>query len=415
MKISVPFAILDKEMMTASSLFSDKHLAEDTKSAIMWIKDGVLRLSAYNGNIVTSTIITEAEVTFSEGESATDEYFHCIRAKEITDVLNTYKGLQKTVADLAEFTIVDNSVILEISEVPADSVDDANRHLYELKTSFRLNKQKTKQLFITSLTKLDTETKGEVVDSQTVVFYLDLLYPTVARETLESATSITFSETHVYAVLPTYVALVDCAFGSDESRVELPQVMKGFKLVNSSASFLRSLVGQQDSFEMTQTAVGRGAVELLVRTGDTVASITCPDLSRAHNITQVLEVPENGIVIDKGYLLDVLKRVSLNPEPATIHVTINGTVAEMNIKSKLINQSIPVLAGKGEGEYMFQMKAEMLSNLIFGQSKSLGDSTFIYIEKSPETGKIALAVKDSTKIWMTKAPQLHPVNAHSSW
>lgn len=414
MLITVSYDVLDKEMSTLTSLLSDKNLAENSKSVIFWVKDGGVRLCAYNGNISTATLLPDAVIEATEEELAT-EHFITIMSKDIMNPLGTFKGLQRTVASDVEFDIEENKIKMSISEVAMDDVEEDRKHLYSQKTPFLVARHKNNSLVSKSINELNFDGEGKVIDSPTLMFYLDLLYPVVSREVRDNTSYIMFGDEHVYTALPTYVAIVDNAFGSDESRVELPEELRGFKLQNTSANFLRNLITQSDTFEVSRKDLERSAVELTVKSGNTVTSIKCPDMARAHNITGNLVVPEHGVVVDKGYLLDALKRISLIPDPATITIKIADGVATMDLKSKLVKQTIPVLTSKGEGEFIFQLKADMVSNLIFGQSKVLGSDTFIYIEKDDSGQKVSLAFKDTTKLWMTKVQQLAVAPEHSTW
>lgn len=415
MIITASYDVLDKEMTTLMSLLSSKDIQEIGKAVTFWIKNNEVRLCAYNGGTISTAAKLEgAVVEFSDTETE-EEYFITIMAKDITNPLSTFKGLQRTIPSEVEFVIEDNRIQMSVSEVAMEDIEEERKHLYNQKTPFLMGRNKTNNLVLKAIKELDLEVNGEELESDTLKFFLELLYPVVSREVREATSAIMFGEEHVYTFLPTYVAIVNNEFGTD-TQVSLPPSLRGFKLQNTSANFLRNLIGQSPTFKILRKDLERGAVELMIKAENMVASIKCPDMSRAHNITGDLETPQNGVVVDKAYLLDALKRIALNPEIATVSIKMDGSgVGEMTLKSKSVKQVIPVLMAKGEGEYVFQLKSDMISNLVFGQSKILGTDTFIYLEKDESGQNLSLAIKDNTQLWMTKVRKLAIAQEHSAW
>lgn len=399
MKIKIGFDELDKLADNISAVVNDKMLKDDMKNIIIWKREDKTFFGAYSGNIIT---LTEANVEVEGGEG---EEFVQLRARNVTDILSSFKGLSKTVVAGIEFEIQENSAIMYVIEAPADE-EDPHADDYHKTSTFTVIKPPVQQKVMKDVKEVNLEVIGQDVASADSLVYINALLPTVAKEVSESTYNIHFSDEHVFTLVGPYVAVMDN---------KLDSIFSNFKLQNSVASFVKSFIEGADTYKLDKNVVGNGLVILTLRVGNAVAMIKCPDMSRAFNMQNYITVPENGIVVDRAYFLDVLKRVKLNTEPTRIDITFNddGT-ADMLLTSKTMKQIIPVEKAKGAGTYSFELRGEILSNVVFSHTNEFGKNIFFYLGEGAN-GNYEFVVKDNTDLWKTKMRGLSPARGGSFW
>lgn len=398
MIITTDYETLTATMNTVSSIVSDKMLQEDFKNVIVWVKEGVVRFGAYGG-IVSSATQTEAEASIKDGE-----HFIQLKAKDIMDVLSTFSGLKRTVVTKVEFHIGDNDALMYVYEEPS-SEDITNAEAYKQTSRFRITKPRMKDIVKAEIQKVVANTEGTTIETADLLIFVNALYPTVAKETRESSYNVMFSEEHIFTVPAQYAAIMPN---------KLPEVFQGFRLSNSMINFLKNFIGSEPNFILAKEIGQGGMIILTVTAGQSVATIKCPDMSRSYDITNFMEIPETGVVVDKDYLKDVLKRISLGNEAANIDISMTDGFGLLKVTTKAMTQQIPVVKTKGEGSFSFQIRADLLSNLIFSHADYFGENVFLYLTTN-ERGAITLAVKDNTSMWHTKITGLAQSKGDFDW
>ena len=398
MIITTDYETLTSTMNTVSSIVSDKMLQEDFKNVVVWVKEGVVRFGAFGGTVSSATK-TVAESSVKEGE-----HFFQLKAKDISDVLSTFSGLKRTVVTKIEFHIGENDALMYLYEEAA-SDDFGNAEAYKQTPRFRITKPRLKDIVKAEIQKVVANTEGTVVETGDLLVFVNALYPTVAKETRESAYNVMFSEEHIFTVPAQYAAIMPN---------RLPEVFQGFRLSNSMVNFMKNFIGNEPNFVLAKETVQGGMVILTVTVGDSVATIKCPDMSRAYDITNFMEIPETGVVVDKDYLKDVLKRISLGNEAANIDISIENGFGLLKVTTKAMTQQVPVIKAKGSGAFSFQVRADLLSNLIFSHVDYFGENVYLYLTTN-ERGNITLAVKDNTEMWHTKITGLSQSKGDFDW
>lgn len=400
MIIKTSYEVLEEAMETVSAIVSDKMLQEDLKNVIVWVKDGKTRFAAYSGQIMSATEV-DAEVI---QENSGVEEFVQLKAKDINDVLNSFKGLKRTVVSRIEIHVKENEAVMHVFEEPA-SEEFENAEEYRQVSKFRITKPRVKELVKNEVQKINIDVQGTDVPSVDLLVFVNALYPTVSKETRESTNNVLFGDEHIYTVPSNYSAIMPNT---------LPEVFRGFRLQNSVVNFLKNFIQNYDYFTIDKQDMGNGMVVLTVKVGSSVAVIKCADMSRAFDMTNFVTTPENGIVVDKQYLMDVLKRMNLSSEAAHIEVSIVDGVGTMKVVSKTMTQNIPVIKTKGEGSFPFSIRAELLSTIVFSHTTGLGENVFLYFEYN-DRNNIVMAVKDNTGVWQTKITGLTQSKADFSW
>lgn len=406
MIIKMSFETLESGLSMVSNIISDKAVPEDLKNVVFWVKDGKVRFAGFNSDIVSATNV-DATVEYVDGDG--QETLVQLKAKDVMDVVNSFKGLKRTKVVGVEFHIKENEAVLHVNEAPIDEEMNFAEE-YNQTSKFRITKPRIKEIVKNEIQKINMDVDGTPFDSAELLVYISALLPTVIKETRESTNNIMFGDDHVYTVLAPYTAVMPN---------KLPEALRGFRLKNSVVNFLKNFISEAETFIFHKEEMGNGGVILTIKVNESVAVIKCADMSRAFDITNFVTIPSNGVVVDKEYLIDVLKRMSLSGDAAFVEVTITpneggGSTGTMKVVSKTMTQSIPIIKAKGEGTYPFSIRADLLSSLIFSHATFFDENIFFYFENN-DKGGITLACTDNTQMWQTKMLNISPSKGDFAW
>lgn len=398
MKITVPYQELESTMQVVTAVVSDRTLVEDARNLIILIKDNKVRFAAYAVNTISATnveAIVEKEDTDTFEEDGS--YIALLRVKDINNILATFRSLTKTEATDVDLVIHEREALMYVHEIAIDP-DAPNADKYNQVSQFHVAKPVLKSFIKKEITRLNDIPEGKVVETANLLFYIDSLYPTIAKETRESSRDMLFSDDLVYTILSSYVAITSNA---------LPEELKGFRITNSTVNFIKNFVSNYEAFEIHKKVAETGEVTLTIKVDGSVAIITTADMSRARDIRPYTEMPSNGIVVDKSYLMDVLKRMSLSNEATTVGIKIENGVGILKVVSKTMQQEVPIFKATGEGDFVFTIKPEILSSVIFSHSAYTQDDIYLFIGET-KRGTYELGVCDESKVWNTKMLGLSP-------
>jgi len=393
---------VEMAMDIVSAVVSDKLLQEENKNLVVWLKDGDVNFVAHNGNTIgMSKVLCEVEWV-----GVQEETFIQLRAKDILDVLTSLKGLKRTKVESIELHIKPAEAQLHVFET-AISPDMDNAGQFNQTSKYRITKTNIKDVIKNDIQNVNTAVEGVQLEVSNAMVFIDALLPTVSKETREASLNVMFGESNYYSVLNTYVAVMPNKL--------LPE-FSGFRLTNSTLSFLKSFISvdPEAPFTFRKEEKGNGLVHLTVKKNDSVALIKCADLSKAFDITNFLGLPDNGIVMDKMYLIDVLKRVNNISDAVFIEVKVDGGEGSFEVKSKSMTQKVPVMRSKGKGEYNFSIRADLLSSVIFSHATYFDSSIFMYFDTGGK-GNIIMACADNSKLWHTKMTGLSSSKGDFAW
>lgn len=407
MRITVNPATLTSTMGIVSSVLADKLTKEELKNLIFKYEHETqsLYLCGFNLNVITFTDVSDASVEFVEGEVPGD-FMIQVKAKDVNDVLGLLKGLKVTKVAGIWFNVnaTQTDVIMTVSEEPIDEMRE-NAEQYYKEVDYRIRPVKLAPRVSSDIMTCDRSHTGVAISKIDLATYLSVLLPTVVNETKEGMNAIVFNDTHVYTIPASYAATMPNT---------LPDELKGFSLRNNIASFLKDFIAIDDSVSVHKAVMGK-AVSLTVRAGNSVAVLTVPDNSKALDITRYLTPPSNGVVLDRGYLSDVVRRARFSNTDASF-LEINVEEGTAHISSKSMSQDIPVEGAKGLGVYRFNLRNELMYFLT-GMHVDLGTqvgNVFLYLTEN-ERGKIEIACGDNTKSWLNMMLNIEPATGGHGW
>lgn len=388
MVIKTSFDQLDNAIATVNGVLADKLLQEDLKNVIFMIKGDTVKVVANNFKVTCFADLQDAVVLRNDNEPK--DLLTQILAKDIIAVLATLKGLKRTVVTEIELVFKETENLLIVhEEANSDNLVGADK--YAQVTKYRLVPMRLKESVKKEVLATDTtHTDSCCIPSADIMGYLDALLPTITKDTRDTpATRINVSTSYLYTVPQVYSAIL---------KNKLPEVFSNFVLTQGVALFLKSFIGLEEYVNFSKEEKN-DVVMLKLSNSTAVAIVKAIGISRAFNIDQFIKVPRTGILLDKQYLTDVLKRMSLNTEPVNVHIDVEAE--ECTLVCKKFTQSLPVLSSNGEGVFDFSIKPDLFAFLILSHVM-FDDYVYLLFERDENKGILSMTVKDNTLSWHTK-------------
>lgn len=414
MKVSIEYDVLDKALSTLMPVITDKLLAEDLKNVTLHVKGDIGKLVA-TGTSITSAVDIAIDVEYAENEvvelneEGKREVFVQVRAKELDNILATFKGLKRTKVSTVTLNINDTNIVMDVNEEPADKgMPAADKYIRV--TKFRIARLRIRGIFLDEIKSVQNKPKADVkIGSSDILLYINPLLPNIKAEKRETFNTINYSDKHIYTASSSYVAVMNNVL--DEVGAGC---FGGFRLQNSKADFLKSFISDVEKVEFTKSNLERGGVLLTIVKPGAIATLKCPDMSKVRDIsTELSDLSElKGIEVDKLYLLDVLKRVKLASD--IIHVEIDTLNRIMKLKSNTVVQELPILTNRGaEGTYKFTLKVDVIDSLIFAHTNMFAEEITMAFKNEGNT--VTLVCSDSTELWQTVIKGLPQQELKTEW
>lgn len=406
---------MDKALNTLMPIINDKLLAEDLKNVTLHIKGDVGKLVATSTQITSAVDTDLLEVEFTDEDiveidsEGRKEAFIQMRAKELDNILSTFKGLKRTKVSKITLNVDETSVVMDVHEEPIDK-EMPNAEKYVRVTKFRLVRLRIRGILLDEIKSVQTKPDTNVeIPTGDLLLYVNALLPNIKNEKRDTFNAINYSDNYIYTSSSSYVAVMNNAF--EEVGVDC---LNGFRLQNSKADFLKSFVNDVEKVEFTKSLLERGGVLLTVVKPGAIATLKCPDMSKVRDISlEISNLSElKGIEVDKIYLLDVLKRVKLSSD--IINVEVDTLNRLMKLKSKTVVQELPILSNKGaEGVYKFTLKVDVVDSLIFAHTNMFDDVLTMAFKNEGNT--VTLVCSDSTELWQTVIKGLPQQELKTDW
>ena len=378
MKLKFDFVALTGCLDYVTAIVEDKLLDETMRNIIFKVTQDKVTLTGYNRLVTCHTVVPALEVL----EIASEVQYMQIKAKELNDFLNTFKTLGRTKATDVEFFTDKNKVRMFVYEEPIEGDADTESRLSQ-KSTWSFDDIPIKEIVMREINAGADSKATEMIASVDVLLYLNSLLPLVADDAGSSVPSrMFFGEEYVFVIPRVFATLFEN---------QLPSSFKGVVFSHSSLGFLKKLLACNSSVFVEKTDT-----HLCIST-DTSLAILKYDTKMPDTRLYVDSVDKsNAISMDRIYLKDVLKRLSLIKESISVEICPEDmTLSVSNTKFK---QIIPLLRVKGLTENLkFKLPTDVFASAIVGDDTLFAQELFIYIK--PVTNAVSLVVTDSSGQW----------------
>lgn len=395
MVIKADFKEFDECAQLITSVVNNKSVKEDAKNIIVWGKSNEIKLVGYSMQVACTTILKCTEV-----EGFDEEKFIAFKVKDINDILGAFRSLKKTYVSEVEIEITDNKgceMVVHEEPLPCESEDDEKfADKYRKSTRFKLKPvpmtESRKNEIILRMADSDDD-KWEEMNVAEAGIYINTLLPVTGsdeRGVNNFSNKINFANGKAYAIPLTHGIIMTNVVG----------VLDNILFTNSMLAFLRNMMGNggEDCPYVEVSKHEEGDLVLIkVRRDDTIASIKTYTGAKCFKLKDV-KMPNDGVITDKEYLCDVIRRMSL--AKGDVKFKINISEGSFIVESDSMTQEIPVLQTKGEGEFEFSLSPQIMGSMILSHTNDFMSKIFIYLEHN-DKGKVNMVVTDASKIEAT--------------
>lgn len=373
MKISLKFEEFTSKMGYVNTILGDKSVEEKLRNLIFLVEGNEVKLVAYNAFTFVRSTFEDAEIDL-EGH---EKWNFQIKAGEINKIISAFSNLYKTKVSGIEFSDEGVRIKLLLHEVAKEESDS------------RLNRD-SEFLFENAplLPKIEEEIKMsfpedvDMISSADMLLYLDSLYPLLTNDTSNGLGSkINFAKDYVFVI---------SAAMSSFMVNKLPEAFHDLCLTYSSSGFLKKMTESSENI-----GVARIEKYLCIQEGNTEAFMKYQKVKVNYSMYVNKRSKDKGIVIDRLYLKDVLKRMATVEASGTFKVEGD----ELFVNNSNFNQTIPLNNKKDADGVSFNISIPVLEKTILGKDEVFTNDLFLYFVDTARGYLVFLS--DSTGAWFS--------------
>lgn len=376
MKISVDFKELSKVLGYSNAVLSDKSVDEKIKNIIFLVRPEEVQIVGYNALTFCRTRLEEPLI---EGVSDSGWEFQ-IKASELNKIVSSYSNLYKTEVNHIDFEEDNVRIKIVVHEVAKEEADE------------KLSRDSTFEMenapILTNISaKIKTEFPEEVsmVSCGDLNLYIDALFPLVSNDASASIGSkLNFAADYVFNISSSM-----SAFFVNKLSEEFQDLTLGY----SSVGFLKKLCEGNETIGVAKTDK-----YLCIDAGSTQAFMQYNRVKINYKMYVEKKAKDLGIVLDRLYFKDVLKRMGISSSEGKLIVGDE----DITVMNDNFQQEIP-LNGKKDGTEGVSIKFSIpvMEKLILGSDSVFSNDLYIYFV--PTVRGYMMYIQDKTGSWLSNA------------
>ena len=357
-KVKVSYSELSSVLGYVNTILSDKTVEDKMKNIIFLVKKDEAVVVGYSALTFSRTKLSSVE---TEDIEDGDDWEFQIKAAELNKIIACYSSLNKTKVEDIEFSVEKNKIKVSVHE---EAVNEEDAHLSQ-----------TSKFLLDSVPILATVNKEIHMDfpeefdsllSSDLSLYIDSLFPLMNNDSSNSLTSKLHFTNDYVVVMSSYI---NSFFAN-----KLPESFKNLTLGYSSVNFLKKLCDGSESIDVQRIdrylCIQSGMTEAFLKY-QKVAVKTEPYIKRLSK--------DNGIVLDRLYLKDVLKRMMFSSQDGVVKMVELG----LEVSNEGFSQVIPLVNKRGDVDNIkFKVSVPVFEKTIIGDDKVFPEEVFIYFVKA---------------------------------
>lgn len=374
MKISVDFNELSKVLGYVNTVLADKSVDDKVKNVIFLVNDSSVTVVGYNQITFSRTVLENATL-----EDIQDSWEFQIKASELNKIMSAYSNLSKTSVSSLDIETSGVRIRITIHETPNKEEDAklAKDSVFEVENA---------PIIAKVLTDVKTEypEESEEMVSTDLLVYISSLMPLMSNDSANSnASKLNFAEDYVFTMSSSSSAFL---------QNKLPDNFKNITLGYSSVSFIKKICENVESVSVAKTDM-----YLCISAGNTQAFMRYKPIKINYKVYVEKKSKERGIVVDRLYLKDVLRRLLSTSIDGKILISSNEN---MTVANEVFQQEVPLNGCKENTEGIgFKISIPILSSLILGSDDLFSGDLFIYFVETVR-GYI-IYIQDKTGHWFS--------------
>lgn len=303
-----------------------------------------------------------------------------LNSSELSKILGTFSSLSRTRVESVEFKVNNSKVQVIVHEVALDEGYEE----FAGDTSYSLDSIKIKEKTLQDISIEFDDENAVDVDSMELDIVLSTLMPIMDSKKGLNNNQIHFASDQIFVM-------------DNRSQVFykniLPEVFGNSAFRYTSVAYMRKMIQTSNHLRVV---ISGNKFAIRSENGEIEAYIN--QLGVRFNYKPTLEgiTKENGIVLDRAFLKDIIRRLSIMGSDPKVSIQEDG----VHITTESFSRVIPIMNSKGNVEGIeFKVNSSLLSSMIIGDDSVMSNDLFLYFERA--TRGIQLTISDDSGAFLS--------------
>lgn len=303
-----------------------------------------------------------------------------LNSSELSKILGTFSSLSRTRVESVEFKVNNSKVQVIVHEVALDEGYEE----FAGDTSYSLDSIKIKEKTLQDISVEFDDENAVDVDSMELDIVLSTLMPIMDSKKGLNNNQIHFASDQIFVM-------------DNRSQVFykniLPEVFGNSAFRYTSVAYMRKMIQTSNHLRIV---ISGNKFAIRSENGEIEAYIN--QLGVRFNYKPTLEgiTKENGIVLDRAFLKDIIRRLSIMGSDPKVSIQEDG----VHITTESFSRVIPIMNSKGNVEGIeFKVNSSLLSSMIIGDDSVMSNDLFLYFERA--TRGIQLTISDDSGAFLS--------------
>jgi len=303
-----------------------------------------------------------------------------LNSSELSKILGTFSSLSRTRVESVEFKVNNSKVQVIVHEVALDEGYEE----FAGDTSYSLDSIKIKEKTLQDISVEFDDENAVDVDSMELDIVLSTLMPIMDSKKGLNNNQIHFASDQIFVM-------------DNRSQVFykniLPEVFGNSAFRYTSVAYMRKIIQTSNHLRVV---ISGNKFAIRSENGEIEAYIN--QLGVRFNYKPTLEgiTKENGIVLDRAFLKDIIRRLSIMGSDPKVSIQEDG----VHITTESFSRVIPIMNSKGNVEGIeFKVNSSLLASMIIGDDSVMSNDLFLYFERA--TRGIQLTISDDSGAFLS--------------
>lgn len=358
----------------ATSVTSDSALKDADKTIFFLIKDEGESIAVAKNSDLFIRVKFTPELVKEAGNVQ-------VNSSELSKILGTFSNLSRTRVESIEFKVHKSKVQVIVHESAlAEEYQD-----FAGDTSYSLDSINIKEKTLQDISVEFDDENAVDVDSMELDIVLSTLLPIMDSKKGLNNNQIHFASDQIFVM-------------DNRSQIFykniLPEVFSNSSFRYTSVAYMRKLIQTSNHLRVV---ISGNKFAIRSESGEVEAYIN--QLGVRFNYKPTLEkiTKENGIILDRAFLKDIIRRLSIMGSDPKVSIQEDG----VHITTESFSRVIPISNSKGNVEGMeFKVNSSLLASMIIGDDSVMSNNLFLYLEPVKPRG-IQLTISDDSGAFLS--------------
>lgn len=358
----------------ATSVTSDSALKDADKTIFFLIKDEGESIAVAKNSDLFIRVKFTPELVKEAGNVQ-------VNSSELSKILGTFSNLSRTRVESIEFKVHKSKVQVIVHE----SALDEDYQDFAGDTSYSLDSINIKEKTLQDISVEFDDENAVDVDSMELDIVLSTLLPIMDSKKGLNNNQIHFASDQIFVM-------------DNRSQIFykniLPEVFSNSSFRYTSVAYMRKLIQTSNHLRVV---ISGNKFAIRSESGEVEAYIN--QLGVRFNYKPTLEkiTKENGIILDRAFLKDIIRRLSIMGSDPKVSIQEDG----VHITTESFSRVIPISNSKGNVEGIeFKVNSSLLASMIIGDDSVMSNNLFLYLEPVKPRG-IQLTISDDSGAFLS--------------